>query len=386
MAGPADSVVGDACYTCHETWGDKTEWIGCELCPNWSHLKCAYLNGVKPKNIVNINWICTSCLDKVKLISEFNEKVEAIKEKICGELSKIKNEFKSQCDVMQSKLNVVTESLPAELVSADSSGSQQPQGMWSEVVKRKRKRNLLVVKATDKTKKASELKGEVAQALNDVQIQIDDSRFTEKGNIVMNFENDEMRNEAAKKLESVENVTTQNVKKFKPKIMLCNVHKEEEKETILTTLLERNDYLNEIPEVKSKLDLIFSKPAAGGTNHYIIRCDPVVREMIHKHHDRIKLQWGVYNVRDRYHVLICYHCQRYGHQEANCTSKNNGEASCCFKCAGNHRSKDCTNTEKTCINCVRFKKPDVNHIVMDSCCPVYQGELERVRNMTDHGY
>ncbi len=42
--------------------------------------------------------------------------------------------------------------------------------------------------------------------------------------------------------------------------------------------------------VEDKIELFFSKPAAGGTMHYILRCDPTVREMIHKNHDKLKLE------------------------------------------------------------------------------------------------
>ena len=204
--------------------------------------------------------------------------------------------------------------------------------------------------------------------------------------IVMNFANESLRNEAAQKLENVEKLTTKSVQKIKPKIMLCNVHKEETKEGIIDTIIARNDYLQAVPDIKSKIENIFCKPAAGGTVHYIMKCDPMIRQLLHQHQDRIKLEWGVYQVRDRYHALICYHCQRYGHTEANCNAKKNGEHPVCFKCAGNHKSKDCTSTEKKCINCVRFKKQNTDHSANNSCCIVLESEIDRIRNITDHGY
>ncbi len=91
-------------------------------------------------------------------------------------------------------------------------------------------------------------------------------------------------------------------------------------------------------------------------------------------------------MRDRYHAIICYHCQRYGHIESKCTATANGENPVCYKCAGEHKAKDCPGTERKCINCVRYKKPEVNHSVNNQCCVVFQTEIERIRNMTDHGY
>ena len=146
---------------------------------------------------------------------------------------------------------------------------------------------------------------------------------------------------------------------------------------IKNTIIERNKYLNG-PEIQNKIEVIFSKPAVGGTVHHILRCNPMVRELIHQNNERIKLEWGVYQVCDRYHAIICYHCQRYGHTEVNCTAKKNGADPCCFKCAGNHQSKDCNSMEKKCINCITYKKQAVDHSANDHCCAVLKSEIDRI--------
>ena len=130
--------------------------------------------------------------------------------------------------------------------------------------------------------------------------------------------------------------------------------------------------------------MIFNKP--GDTIHYILKCDPIVRKLIYKNHDKLKLEWGVYTVRDRYHALICYYCQKYGHMESDCAAKAKGENQICYKCAGMHKGSDCSVSMKKCINCVRYKKSDMNHSVNDHCCPVFLNELQRAKDNTDHGY
>lgn len=75
-------------------------------------------------------------------------------------------------------------------------------------------------------------------------------------------------------------------------------------EKILETLLERNEFLQSIGEVEKVIEKNFSKPGVGGTTHYILKCDLIVREVIHKKPDKIKLEWGVYAVRDKYHDLL----------------------------------------------------------------------------------
>lgn len=177
------------------------------------------------------------------------------------------------------------------------------------------------------------------------------------------------------------------MRKLKPKITICNVNREEESDKIVKTLVDRNDYLKGVTDAESKVDLLFGKPAAGGTKHYIIKCDPEIRELIHKNHDQVKLEWGVYSVRDRYTATVCYHCQRFGHIAENCPAKTKGEAPVCAKCAGTHNTRDCTSTVKKCINCMRFKKGDCEHWSNDMrCCVVLQEELQRIRSSTENGY
>lgn len=85
--------------------------------------------------------------------------------------------------------------------------AESASGSWAKVTKRMRNvKNLLVVKASGEDKKATEIKSEVSQALQGIQIT--DSRFTNGGNIVMNFDGEKVKDDAAQKLESVEQVCT----------------------------------------------------------------------------------------------------------------------------------------------------------------------------------
>ena len=88
----------------------------------------------------------------------------------------------------------------AEASMQSAAGGALP---WTEVVKKgrkkKEKKNLLVLKATDDNVKAVNKKEEVSSALKGIRIQ--DSKFTQGGNVVMNVENEETLQDAAKKLE-----------------------------------------------------------------------------------------------------------------------------------------------------------------------------------------
>lgn len=373
------------CYLCKGDHGDITKWIGCSSCENWAHIKCANLGGIKVENIKLITWVCRNCVTELSAVRDMMTRFEFYTKKVVLQMKemtenveKLMTKFEEKIDTVNVKLEDVATMKQAEQASSET-------GMWVDVVKRKSKqakKNLLVVRTEDGEEKVIERKKDVSRALEGVQVT--DARFTKAGNIVMNFENEHIRDEAAKKLENVNNVTTKVVKKLKPKIMICNVQKEENQDMIVKTLIERNDYLQSVSGIENMIEKIFIKQAAGDTLHYILRCDPRVRELIHKNNDKVKLEWGVYKVRDRYHTLMCYHCQRYGHIQANCIHKDDDPY--CFKCAGSHKSRDCTSSVKKCINCMRYKKCDLNHSANGYGCSVLQSEIEKIRNITDHGY
>lgn len=64
-----------------------------------------------------------------------------------------------------------------------------------------------------------------------------------------------------------------------------NVHEEETKDKIEGIILDHTEFFHTSPGVENKIELIFCKPATGSVMHYILRCNPTVREMIYKNHD-----------------------------------------------------------------------------------------------------
>ena len=60
-------------------------------------------------------------------------------------------------------------------------------------------------------------------------------------------------------------------------------------------------------------------------------------------------------------IMICFRCyQVEDHITANCTKK---DLNICSKCAGSHSWRDCTSSEKKCINC------GGGHRTMAMACP-----------------
>ncbi len=381
-----------ACYKCHKddiTRLDSSKWIFCSVCRAGAHAKCVSLSGIKASDLAEISWACINCIAELKVLKNIN-----IENLIAEGFSKVNKEMDTKFEALKLELAGVSGgvSCVVDAITADATTAAQPSAdsdmPWSKVVskgkKRKEKKNILILKSTNDEIKATDKKEEVARALTDIQI--NDSRFTAKGNMVLNFENETMMKNAAEKIEKVDNMTTKTVKKLKPKVMICNVHEEESESEIIKTIISRNEYLQTIDNVENKIDLVFTKQAAGKTTHYILKCEPAVREMFHRNNDRVKLKWGVYALRDRYHALACFYCQRHGHTEAECNDRTLKGEPHCSKCAGKHKSNECPGGENKCINCMRREKTDVNHRATDHCCPILTSVLCRIRDLTDHGF
>ena len=272
---------------------------------------------------------------------------------------------------MSQKIEVLNSTISTFTCSNDNKGTYAD----------KTKKNLLVIKSQESTNKMSEKRKEVAEVLKNISIV--DTRFSQTGNMVVNFPDEKFRDSAATLIQdNVGGALTEKVKKMQPQIMICNVHDEEEE--VIDAVIEKNIYLQSISDVSQKMTLLFKKPAAGHTAHYVIKCDPEVRKTIHDHGDRILLRWGRYQIRDRYHVLTCYHCQRHGHTLKNCKFKDDEVV--CGICSGNHRTSDCSSNVQKCINCVRQKREEVNHRVNARCCKVFDAELSKLASITDHGF
>lgn len=382
-----------SCCYCH-SGGGKSRWLACRGCMNRAHTSCAHLGGVKEDSLSLINWICEECVPNLLMTKQLVATVSKLREEIIDMKELFQKGFASVGNVVTDVKNIKTEmSAVSELVgervvaeaACDGGSREESSQLWSHVVGKRKKRenkNLLVIRANSASEKAVDKKKEVSKALSGVQIV--ETKFTKSGNIIANFKNEQQRNEARDRLKQVNSLKTMNVKKLLPKIMICNVNKDEEKETLIETLIERNEFLQSCDGVKDKISLVISKKAAGGTVHHIVKCEPEVRGMIYKHGDKLKLEWGVYNVRDRYHALLCYHCLRFGHMKSNCPSKDGPPT--CYVCASQHEVKHCTNSSQRCSNCVKANKQDIDHGVTDYSCPIFNAELQRIRASTDHGF
>ena len=100
-----------------------------------------------------------------------------------------------------------------------------------------------------------------------------------------------------------------------------------------------------------------------------------------------------YQVKNRFYIKQCYHCQLIGHTSADCPEVKENKFPVCFHCAGRHRSAECSNkNNKDTHRCARCKastnQTDIdsasNHNAASLECPVMIREMNRMASNTDY--
>ena len=273
-------------------------------------------------------------------------------------------------------------------------------------------KNALIVKTAD-SGNITEKRAKIAKALSDVPI--DKTRETTNGALIMNFKDKENMEKAKKAIDDADNIetTTKIGNTYAPKIMLTYVSltnedddddnnddndenddddnsKDRFKVRIIEGLKRKNECLKN--EIQNEDDLRVIQVRETSKNkkqkHVTLKCSPRITKVIRDNADQLYLESQVYSVYDSYHVVICHYCQKYGHIANKCSEKKNAsKPPTCGKCAGTHETRNCSATEKKCVNCVRRGiSTNIDHGTYDRNCPAYETEKMRVQNSTDHGY
>ena len=216
-----------------------------------------------------------------------------------------------------------------------------------------------------------------------------------EGAAKLSFKSKEDMDSAREALSSKYNVTptTQEWKKLDPKLTISDLEADiTDKDDLEARILEKNRGIRELQEAGEMFKVVFIDDK---DMFAVIRVSPRIRQCIKDHEDRICIDLQQHRVRDRFHILQCFHCQGFGHMSGSPYCKQKDSHSTCFYCAGSHSSKDCKRRKdkKTdsikCNNCCnskssREKENCKTHNATDYLCPFYIREKQRLMSRT-HG-
>ena len=209
------------------------------------------------------------------------------------------------------------------------------------------------------------------------------------------FKDKSQRDKAEELLKSDFDTSTATVttKKLNPKVTITDIAGEiTTADEVYQEILRKNEEIKEQVETHNEeLKVIFLHK---DDRYAVVQMSKKIREIVRKRNDRINLDFQIHAVKDRFHVVQCFKCQRFGHKSDSvmCPRRDSGDHVCTY-CAGNHRFKECQLKKdrrvdsRCCTNCKssRSKIDQLNattHTANSFQCPFYIMEKERLMNRT----
>ena len=180
-------------------------------------------------------------------------------------------------------------------------------------------------------------------------------------------------------------------KKLNPKLTVSDIHVDVvDAEMLRKEILLKNERIRALEAAGDVFKVVFFDK---DNRFAVLQVSPRMREVIRANRDRISIDLEYHSVKDRIHVIQCYHCQEYGHMRDSDYCKQKGQDATCFYCAGKHTSKDCRNkgdkkeNRIKCSNCAKSKNKSERdacgtHKASDTLCPFFIRERVRIMSRT----
>ena len=305
----------------------------------------------------------------------------------------IENIVKKQLtDVLPDLLKNALKTLPA--ISAQSSDNAN----MAMVEKPLPKKHTLTIKhkPDDETEEITEsdwatvVSKDVKRELKAVPVQ---RASVNNGAVTLNFPSKVHLDKAQKALSTKYAVSSlsEDRKKLDPKLTLSDINPDVATSEILREkLLEKNENIRELDAAGKLMKVVFFDKEE---RFAVLQVAPEIRESIRMSDDKVYLGLEVHHVRDRIHVIQCYHCQEYGHMSGSRFCKQKDSKPTCFYCAGSHASNECNHKSGRvidkirCSNCHKSrnyseKNSAGTHKASDNLCPFYVRERLRIMSRT----
>ena len=327
--------------------------------------------------------------------------------KLISQLDQSPSEEKSGSPVTADDVNSLvkkqlTEVLPGLLKDAleNHSSSNSPTSVLANVVKDEEpiKKHMIVLEKLDNEEDTEKtitnmswstvVSKDVTETLKTVPVM---RAQAVQGTAKLQFKSEADMSRAHEALKSKYKVTssskTQEIKKLDPKLTISDLHSGiKSAEELDNMISEKNDFIKKLRDNGETLQVVFLDKKGG--KFAVIRVSPKIREAIRKNGDKIFLDLQQHYVRDRIHIVQCYHCQNYGHTAIHCHQKESSPT--CYHCAGSHRSDQCRRKEERhlkCSNCAKSfnrseKMKSNTHNASDNLCPFFVREKLRTMART----
>ena len=376
------------------------EYLTCPSCLERAHRECLsmdkkFFETLKSKKYSGVFWQCKNCypnanknpLNSTELLREVRDD---LKSEIMAE---IKNEINNLTELINNKLTPnsnIKQNLNSESTTYKSKVEQST-------------KHTICIKPKEGGSSFSsdswnQVKLNIQPKLKNIPIS--KSVHSKAGKGILFFPDANSRNLAATNLKDTYELETQDREKktIYPKLKISWISKHSfnklDKTTLKDSILEKNSSINQLVKEENKLlDVLFiGEERDKAYNYAVIKVDPKVKEAIESKGNKIFIGMASCKVSERYHLLQCYRCQRFGHKrESDRCCLHNTNTEICMYCSANHASRTCpfksNKTELKCNNCFISENPQiktnyVGHTTNSNECPVLQNALKETMNRT----
>ena len=209
-------------------------------------------------------------------------------------------------------------------------------------------------------------------------------KVTKDGEGIINFPNLKSRDDGMHKLQNDFKVQTNDRphRNLLPKVTIFNIDSNDYKSTDTTKLkkaiCDKNPRLRELIDKGNTFDILLIEEnyKQKRFSNAAVRIDADVYNAIQAMNFQIFIDFSRCHVANRFRIIQCYKCQKFGHMRKNCTSKTE----ICRFCSMNHESKNCNHRRNTsmykCGNC------GLNHSSTYYGCPALQARVQHQASRT----
>lgn len=296
-------------------------------------------------------------------------------------LRKINTELEEKNALLQEKIKTNTEeilvretyaSATAAVGNQSRTEARQPKNLPSIIIKPKINQNI------------EETKAKVYALIKpkEIGVGINNTKTTRHGSIIIKCstkdETNKLQEEAIKKIGADYEVETTKLRL--PKIRIPGYTGNMDKAEIEESFRVQNKFINSEDSIK----VTYIKGNKDKSKTIYVECSSQLFIKLVTH-QKIYLGWDRLRVYEDLSIPRCYNCQEYYHKSNQCNNRK-----ICAKCTGEHDTRNCHSTQKTCHNCTVTNRKynteyNVNHESGSQQCPTLEYHQKQLKTKIDYG-
>ena len=348
------------CKRCSIFMTKSEDYLTCGQCKLQFHLACTSFNkdvySVMKTNdcFEDVIWHCAQCKSItsssnhrfMKLLSSLQDRISLLEDRL-------EQNPKKASDHKSTKMSSVQNTITHQVIVA-AENNESPKSFANKM-----KENLQSVPVTN-------------------------FKVTKDGEGIINFPSLTSRDDGLHKLQNDFNVHANDRphRNLLPKVTIFNIDSNDYKSTDTTKLkkaiCDKNPRLRELIEKGNTFDILLIEEnyKQKRFSNAAVRIDADVYNAIQAMNFQVFIDFSRCRVANRFRIIQCYKCQKFGHMRKNCTSKTE----ICRFCSMNHESRNCNHRGNTstykCGNC------GLNHSTTYYGCPALQARVEHQASRT----